>query len=268
MPLSDWREGEDHLDAQAGVPAIYDLDYLRSNVEGGEGFDWYYRHRRRRAGGADPHPDHRRRPWRALGLAVQGYPQLVACNPHHERIGGVRQAAPTGWVPQSKPIWFTELGCAAIDKGTNQPNKFLDPKSSESALPYYSNGMRDDLIQIQYLRAILGYWGEARKQPGLRSNTAPMLDMSNAYVWAWDARPLPGLPQPQQGSSGTDGENYLRGHWLNGRAGQRTLASVVERSGVPRAGLQDVRCLKQLYGRGAWLCVTRVWATRARCCSP
>lgn len=42
MPLSDWRDGEHHLDAEAGAPSIYDLGYLRSNIEGGEGYDWYY----------------------------------------------------------------------------------------------------------------------------------------------------------------------------------------------------------------------------------
>ncbi len=41
-PLSDWRDGEAHLDHQAGFRSIYDLDYLRSNIRGGEGFDWYY----------------------------------------------------------------------------------------------------------------------------------------------------------------------------------------------------------------------------------
>ena len=40
MPLSDWRNGTDHADAAAGV--IHDLDYLRGNIEGGEGYDWYY----------------------------------------------------------------------------------------------------------------------------------------------------------------------------------------------------------------------------------
>ena len=39
MPLSDWRDGDQHLDALAGWPAIYDLPYLQSNIEGGEGFD-------------------------------------------------------------------------------------------------------------------------------------------------------------------------------------------------------------------------------------
>ena len=41
MPLSDWRDGLDHLDA-ASADAITDLDYLRGNIEGGEGFDWFY----------------------------------------------------------------------------------------------------------------------------------------------------------------------------------------------------------------------------------
>lgn len=49
-------------------------------------------------------------------------------NPHYERIGDVRSEDPADRLPRSKPVWFIEIGCAAIDKGTNQPNKFLDPK--------------------------------------------------------------------------------------------------------------------------------------------
>ena len=242
MPLSDWREGEDHLDAQSGVPAIYDLAYLRSNVEGGEGFDWYYHSPEAEAAQIrTPITDGAHdEPW------IWRYKDIRSwwLNEHHERIGGVRQAAPTGWVPQSKPIWFTELGCAAIDKGTNQPNKFLDPKSSESKLPKYSNGLRDDLIQIHYLRAILGYWGEAANNPVSEEYGGPMLDMANAYVWAWDARPFPAFPSRLE--IWNDGENYLRGHWLNGRAGQRTLASVVAEV-CRRAGLEDFD-VSRLYG--------------------
>jgi hypothetical protein len=40
MPLSDWRDEEHHADAEWG--SIYNLGYLRSNVAGGEGYDWYY----------------------------------------------------------------------------------------------------------------------------------------------------------------------------------------------------------------------------------
>ncbi|UWQ43003.1 glycoside hydrolase/phage tail family protein [Leisingera aquaemixtae] len=234
MPLSDWREGEDHLDARSGVPAVYDLGYLRSNVEGGEGFDWYYHSPEAAAAQIrTPITDGAHdEPWIWRYKDIRNW----WMQEHHERIGGVRQAAPTAWVPQSKPIWFTELGCAAIDKGTNQPNKFLDPKSSESKLPKYSNGLRDDLIQIHYLRAILGYWGEDANNPVSEEYGDRMLDMSNAYVWAWDARPFPAFPS--RADIWTDGENYLRGHWLNGRAGQRTLASVVAEV-CRRAGLED-----------------------------
>lgn len=240
MPLSDWRDGDDHLDAGAG--SIYDLDYLRSNIEGGEGYDWYY---------ASPEEaeaqirtsiedGEHNEPW------VWRYKDLRNwwSNTHHERIGGIRQANPTDWVPGSKPIWFTELGCAAIDKGTNQPNKFLDPKSSESSLPSYSNGLRDDFIQVQYLTATLGYWADAQVNPVSGVYGAPMVDLSNAYVWAWDARPFPTFPNLR--SKWSDGENYVRGHWLNGRTGSRTLASVVKEI-CHGAGVTDID-VSALYG--------------------
>ncbi len=221
MPLSDWREGEDHLDAASG--SIYDLAYLRGNIEGGEGYDWFYASPEEAAAqirtpiGDGDHNE----PW------IWRYKDLRSwwSNLHHERIGGVRQEDPTDWVPGSKPIWFTELGCAAVDKGTNQPNKFLDPKSSESSLPLYSNGLRDDFMQAQYLTAMLGYWGDPQINPVSDIYGGPMVDMSNAYVWAWDARPYPTFPNLR--SQWSDGENYARGHWLNGRSGSRTLASVV-----------------------------------------
>ncbi|MDX5356497.1 MAG: glycoside hydrolase TIM-barrel-like domain-containing protein, partial [Rhodobacterales bacterium] len=40
MPLSDWRDGRDHADAQWNT--IYNPAYLRANIEGGEGYDWFY----------------------------------------------------------------------------------------------------------------------------------------------------------------------------------------------------------------------------------
>jgi hypothetical protein len=40
MPVSDWRDGTDHLDRSWG--SIYNVDYLKANIAGGEGFDWYY----------------------------------------------------------------------------------------------------------------------------------------------------------------------------------------------------------------------------------
>ena len=221
MPLSDWRDGEDHADAHWG--AIYELAYLRANVAGGEGYDWYYasdahRSAQRRTPIEDGEHDE---PWVWRYKDILGWWQ----NPHHERIGGQRQAAPTAWVPQSKPIWFTEMGCAAVDKGTNQPNKFLDPKSSESSLPHFSDGRRDELIQMQYLRTMVDYWGDAGNNPLSEVYGAPMVDMARAHVWAWDTRPFQQFPGNTDVWS--DGENYARGHWISGRVTAQPLASVV-----------------------------------------
>ena len=222
MPLSDWREGEDHLDAQA-YDTIYDASYLAENIEGGELYDWYYHSSEARAAqirtpitdGAHDEPWI----WRVKDL------RNWWDNDHHERIGGVRQETPTDWVPRSKPIWFTELGCAAVDKGTNQPNKFLDPKSSESALPRHSTGARDEVIQQQYLRVMHGYWNDPANNPVSEVYGGSMLDMSRAFVWAWDARPFPHFPNDLE--TWSDGENYRAGHWLTGRASSRSLALTV-----------------------------------------
>ncbi|WP_380052810.1 glycoside hydrolase/phage tail family protein [Falsihalocynthiibacter sp. SS001] len=230
MPLSDWRDGQDHLDADWG--SIYNLDYLKSNIEGGEGYDWYYHSREARAAQirtsiSDGAHDE---PW------VWRYKDIRNwwSNPHHNRLGGVRQAQPTAWQPASKPIWFTEIGCAAVDKATNQPNKFVDVKSSESSLPNHSDGTRDDLIQMQYLRAMYSYWNSSENNPVSDETGVQMIDMKRTHVWAWDARPYPYFPNAR--GIWSDGENYGRGHWINGRTGARSLSSVVgeicERSGV------------------------------------
>ncbi|THD74653.1 host specificity protein [Thalassobius vesicularis] len=219
MPLTDWRDGDDHLDAGWGT--IYDLDYLRAGVEGGEGYDWYYHSAQAEAAQIRTPITDAQEPWIWRYKDIRNWWQ----NDHHERISGVRQEAPTDWVPQSKPVWFTELGCAAIDKGSNQPNRFLDPKSSESGLPRHSSGRRDEYMQMQYLRAVLGYWGDPANNPVSVEYQGPMLDMANAYVWAWDARPYPHFPANT--ALWSDGANYARGHWLNGRGAARSLASVV-----------------------------------------
>ena len=258
MPLSDWRDGLEHLDAANGVSSIYDLDYLKANVAGGEGYDWYY-------------PDAAARDAQARAPITDGaygepwvfrYKDLEGWwgNPHHNRIGGVRQAQATEWQPMSKPIWFTEFGCAAVHRGTNQPNKFLDPKSSESQLPYYSNGMRDEVVQAQYLRAVISYWQNPANNPVSPIYGGPMLDMDRAHIWAWDTRPFPYFPNRLDLWS--DGRNYARGHWLNGRTSAQSLAAVIadicDRAGVPGVDVSRVYGLVRGYeidlgqgGRGA-----------------
>lgn len=221
VPLSDWRDTPGHLDADAG--AIYDLDYLKSNIEGGEGYDWYY------ASSADRDAQTRTpiidgaygEDWIYRYKDFANWWQL----PHHNRINGVRQPTPTDWVPQSKPIWFTEFGCPAIDKGPNQPNVFVDAKSSESHIPYYSSGAQDTHVQTQYLRAMRQYWAEVVHNPVSEVYGAPMVDMDRSSVWAWDTRPWPDFPDRL--SLWSDGENYPRGHWVSGRFADQSLASLI-----------------------------------------
>jgi hypothetical protein len=233
MPLSDWREGTDHLDAQ-DWPAIHDTAYLRANIEGGEGYDWFYHSPEARAAQIrTPITDEAHgEPWVWRYKDIRNWWE----NRHHDRIDGQRAAGSTAWVPMSKPVWFTEYGCPAIDKGTNEPNKFVDPKSSESAYPVFSDGRRDDVIQRRYVRAMLTHWADAARNPVSPLYGRPMIDMENAYLWAWDARPFPFFPNNR--GLWSDGANYLRGHWANGRAGAQDLGQVVAAI-CARAGLPD-----------------------------
>ncbi len=240
MPLSDWRDDLGHLDE--GFGSVYALEYLRKNVAGGEGFDWYYP--------SDLDRDAQNRVPITDGAYgedwVFRYKDLVNWwqQPHYNRIGGLRETTPTGWTPESKPFRFTELGCPAVDKGTNQPNVFYDPKSSESSLPYYSNGSEDTFMQAQYLRAIYGYWQEGANNPISSLYFGPMLDLENSHVWAWDARPWPEFPNRLEVWS--DGENHARGHWLSGRFGEQSLAAIVSEI-CEVSGLSDIDVSK-LYG--------------------
>ena len=221
LPLSDWRDGADHADA--AWPSIYDPAYLAANVEGGEYFDWYYADAAGRAAQQrlpiEDGAHHEPWVWRAKDI------RSWWGNAHHERIGGVRQAAATDWTPGGKPVWLTEIGCPAVDKGTNAPNLFLDPKSSESAVPAFSGGTRDDLIQQQYLRVMLEYWVSPGRNPVSPVYGAPMIDTGRTHVWAYDTRPWPRFPSDR--AHWSDGANHARGHWLNGRAVAQPLAAVV-----------------------------------------
>jgi hypothetical protein len=381
MPLSDWRDGTDHADAEWS--SILDLEYLKANIEGGEGWDWYYpsdtaRLAQRReaitdgqggtpwiyrykalrdwwsnvhtdrvdaqrrsvlsggdeplgwaprlaasvsvvvdasgllgapvsvSGGADPwqgiethhavrfepEDEHELRltlkPGTAGGFRVRlladGSPfaELVsdgvfaspgvttylgasvygvevaeaadgatvlrlvfalpvaadvrvsvgpgACSPSEDVIVFGAAVIPwpypsTAWEPQSKPIRFTEFGCPAIDKGSNQPNTFLDPKSAESLAPYFSTGRRDDVMQAQYLRAVLDYWLDPETNPVSDVYGGKMIDVARAHAWAWDARPWPAFPHDLERWS--DGANWQTGHWLTGRLDAAPLDLVV-----------------------------------------
>ena len=240
FPLSDWRDTPGHLDGQV-YKTIYDPDYLSANMEGGEGYDWYYASMSDRdAQTRTPITDGAAgKPWVFRNKDIKGW----WANPHYNRIGGQEQQSPTAWVPQSKPIWFTEIGCPAIDKGANQPNVFWDPKTSESSAPYYSAATRDDLIQRRYIETFLGYWqDENNKNPVSTVYGAPMVDVSRAHIWSWDARPFPDFPARLNVWS--DGNNWHTGHWISGRTGLVSLADIVSdiciSSGAPAPDVSEV----------------------------
>ena len=224
MPLSDWRDGEQHLDREAHG-SIYDPLYLRSNIAGGEGFDWYYRNdTERRQQIRTPITDGAYgKPWVFRVKDLAGW----WSNPHVNRPGGIEQATPTAWTPRAKPIWFTEAGCAAIDKATNQPNAFIDAKSAETALPHFSGGGRDDLIQNRSVSVVSDHWSAAGSHnPVSPVYGGPMVDHTRIFFWAWDARPYPQFPS--RGDLWSDAVNQPRGHWLNGRIGALPIGRLIE----------------------------------------
>lgn len=200
MPIADWRDGEDGPDAGADGP--YGLPYLDAGMDGGEGFDWYYASDSDRLAGTRSHISDGAHGehwvWRFKDIAGWWG------NAHHDRVGGVRSPTPTAWVAGSKPVWFTELGCGAVDKGANQPNVFPDGKSSEDGRPYFSSGAPDGLMQRQFLRAHLSHW-----------EGDPMV--GRISLWTWDARPYPAFPADAE--SWADAVNHPAGHWLTGRLG-------------------------------------------------
>ena len=259
MPLSDWRDGDQHLDALAGWPAIYDLPYLQSNIEGGEGFDWFYASDADRAAQVrTPVTDGAYgKPWVFRTKDIRSW----WLNQHFNRPGGVQGGSPTAWVPQSKRVRFTEAGAPAVDRGTNQPNVFYDPKSSESFLPYFSRGYQDDLVQRRYIEALYPYWNDPAKNPASGLYAGRMIDTAEIAIWTWDARPYPAFPV--RSDVWSDIDNYRLGHWLTGRIGGCGLAELVRElcltGGVPL----DLIDVSQLAATVPGYAITAIESARA-----
>ncbi len=245
MPLADWRDADYQTGNPDGASGPYDPAALEAAISSGEGFDWYYAsHADRLARQRTPVTDGPYgKPW------VFRYKDLVGwwSHSHVDRIGGIEQPSPTAWAPRGKPIWFTELGCPAVDKGPNQPNVFVDPKSSESFTPYFSNGGRNDLAPKRFLEAHAAHWDPANPDFDAAANPLSpvygerMLDHSRSYVWCWDARPFPAFPL--QTNVWTDGANWHLGHWLNGRLEGLDVGSLINAiladHGLPAANVSE-----------------------------
>jgi len=224
-PLADWRDRGDQLDA-ALTDDAHRVAYLAGNLAAGEAYDWYYADQAARdAQTRTPITDGLGRPWLFRQKDIWNF----WSQPHVERVCGAEVTTPTAWVPQSKPVWLTEIGCPAVDKGANQPSVFPDPKSSESGLPFYSDGTRDDLIQRRYLEAVLGAldpaFGDATLNPVSPVYGGRMIAPDGIHLWTWDARPYPVFPAASDVWS--DAGNWETGHWLTGRLGAAPLDALV-----------------------------------------
>ena len=225
-PLSDWRDEAGHLDA-AESASIYERDYLKSRLQSGEAYDWYYADDSARAAQTrSAITDGLGKPWVFRAKDIWNWWSSA----HHERVGGAELGTATAWTPCSKSIWLTEIGCPAVDKGANQPSVFPDAKSSDGNVPYFSNGQRDDLIQRRMLEAVLGaldpaFGGDETHNPVSPLYDGPMIDVSGIHLWTWDARPYPVFPLA--GDVWSDAPNWQTGHWLTGRLGGAPLDATV-----------------------------------------
>ncbi len=124
-----------------------------------------------------------------------------------------KDGSETAFVPNSKKIWFTEVGFPSVDLCSNQPNVFYDPTSSESFLPKFSSGSVDFEAQRNALLATFEFIKE----------NGDIIE--NAFVWCYDLRPYPFFPQRKDVWS--DGELWQKGHWLNGKLGANTFNEIV-----------------------------------------
>ena len=245
-PAGPWPPAPSTMNGlgQSGAPTIYSKPYLKANIEGGENFSWFYRNSNNLGAGLDPYgadqivsrPEgdrltQARNPF-SPGQELLANKQFRWWwnNPHRavydngDGSGWAPHGPQTQWRPQIKSIAFIEYGVAATDKGSNQPNVFFDPRSTESFTPYWSvwdrisgGGLaphRDDTIALLMLQAIYEYWNvDGHNQTS--GAGIPLIQFTFSCIWNWDARPFPAFPilSAVWGDAG----NWPFGQWLTGR---------------------------------------------------
>lgn len=109
----------------------------------------------------------------------------------------------TSWKPKMKPIWFTEFGFPSMNRSINAPHLTYDPKNRSSKAFRHTSTNPDFALQARAIHATLEYWNQ-------KSDI-----IQNAFLWAWDVRPFPYFPERLDLWS--DGNQWSRGHWINGK---------------------------------------------------
>jgi len=227
-----------------GTPTLYSKAYLKANIEAGEKFNWFYFDSTNLGRGNDPLgsdlqvslPEGDRltqlRHQFFANQQILGNKQIRWWwNNAHQALyddgdghGDAPKGPATEWIAQSKPIVFTEYGFPACDRGTNQPNVFFSPGSTESFTPFWSTWRNadgsgflprpDQNLQLLALQAIYEYWFKEGHNT-VSSAGIKMIEPAFCSVWNWDARPFPTFPK----LSGVWGDagNWAAGNWLNGK---------------------------------------------------
>ena len=219
-----------HADETSGR-SPYDLAYLRSNIRGGEGFDWYYASAGG-PGGAGADGDHRRRRGQAVGVPLQGHRGLVvesALRPagrrrkRRFRPRGRRAPSRSG-SPSSAARRSTRAPTSRTCSTTRNRRSRRCPISPTARATTWRSArtsMRSSASSTatipsstdptRFRRSMAGRWSTRRtciSGPGTRG-------------------PIPYFPECTDVWS--DGANWERGHWLNGRLGSVTLVGADRR---------------------------------------
>lgn len=174
----------------------YDIEAIKHGWVSGEGYDFYYTDEDRTVT-APLSPEYA---WKNIEWWWR--------NTHTNPGGGA-----TSWVPESKPIWFTEYGFASVDGCANQPNVFVDASTEESGYPRFSRGRVDFMAQRTAIAATESQWS---------ANDV----VAQRFLWSWDARPYPYWPDLRE--VWADGANWVTGHWVQGKLGTSHVAAAVE----------------------------------------
>ena len=200
------------------------LDYLQSNIEGGEGYAWYY------ASDAARSADRARRsptaPTASRGSsasrtsATGGRTRTMidrAASRPARRLRGCRKASRSG-SPRSAARRSITAPTSRTSSTTRNHPKAASPISPAARATISRSAAT--------LEALLDYWREdGAHNPTSGVYADKMIDMDRAFVWTWDARPYPDFPLRE--TVWSDGPNWRFGHWIEGRVGAASLSALI-----------------------------------------